>query len=200
VLSQTLTSGSVAARPGPSPKQPRKDQLRNRRALLDAARRVFRERGVEASIDQVARASGVAPSTLYRHFATKAGLIEALMDELADGSRQIAADAAKIPDAWDALAYVFVHGCVLGDEDLALFDALARTSEQAEARAARATADAIAGAVGRARAAGALRADIDASQVAGLMRLVHQSRSRDVTGTAVRVILDGLKPQTRRAR
>ncbi len=84
---------------------------------------------------------------------------------------------------------------MLGDEDMALFDALARTSQRADERAVQATTEAIGSAVGRAHAAGALRHDIDASQVAGLMRLVDQSRSREVTGTAARIIMDGLKPQ-----
>lgn len=64
----------------PPPKE-RADAARNRAAVLDAAARLFAERGVEAvSMDQVAAAAGVGKGTLFRRFGDKAGLAAALLD------------------------------------------------------------------------------------------------------------------------
>jgi AcrR family transcriptional regulator len=55
---------------------------RNRRRVLIAAERLFAERGIDGvTMDDVAAAAGVGKGTLYRRFATKAGLGVALLDE-----------------------------------------------------------------------------------------------------------------------
>ncbi|HEU5026445.1 MAG TPA: helix-turn-helix domain-containing protein [Spirillospora sp.] len=64
----------------PPPKE-RADAARNRAAVLEAAGRLFAERGVEAvSMDQVAAEAGVGKGTLFRRFGDKAGLAVALLD------------------------------------------------------------------------------------------------------------------------
>jgi AcrR family transcriptional regulator len=69
-----LQSGSIP--------MPRADAERNRIAILDAARQLFAERGVEAvSMDDVAAAAGVGKGTLYRRVGDRAGLALALLDE-----------------------------------------------------------------------------------------------------------------------
>ncbi len=61
---------------------PRVDAERNRIAILEAARRLFAERGVDAvSMDDVAAAAGVGKGTLYRRMGDRAGLALALLDE-----------------------------------------------------------------------------------------------------------------------
>src|SRR5437868_14780301 len=57
----------------------------NRRRIVAAARRLLAQRrGVAAfTVDAVAREAGVARMTVYYQFDSKAGLIEALFDELA---------------------------------------------------------------------------------------------------------------------
>ncbi|MFI6507474.1 TetR/AcrR family transcriptional regulator [Streptosporangium sp. NPDC050855] len=63
------------------PQRERADAARNRAAVLEAAARLFAERGVEAvSMDQVAAAAGVGKGTLFRRFGDKAGLAAALLD------------------------------------------------------------------------------------------------------------------------
>lgn len=53
-----------------------------KRSILDAAERLFAEKGYEgSSIRDVARATGVADGTIYNYFANK----EALLDELVRG-------------------------------------------------------------------------------------------------------------------
>ncbi|MET7617826.1 helix-turn-helix domain-containing protein [Streptomyces sp. NPDC005408] len=64
------------------PRKERVDAARNRVAVLDAAARLFAERGVEAvSMDQIAAAAGVGKGTLFRRFTDKSGLAVALLDE-----------------------------------------------------------------------------------------------------------------------
>jgi AcrR family transcriptional regulator len=59
----------------------RADAARNRQLLLDAAREAFDRHGVSASLDDIARAAGVGPGTLYRHFPTRDQLVLAVIDE-----------------------------------------------------------------------------------------------------------------------
>ena len=52
-----------------------------RNAILDAAAEVFGAKGFEAShMDDVARVAGIAKGLLYKHFASKDALFEALVD------------------------------------------------------------------------------------------------------------------------
>ena len=55
----------------------RADAQRNRSLLLAAAVRLFSEKGLEATLDAIAREAGVGIGTLYRHFPTREALIEA---------------------------------------------------------------------------------------------------------------------------
>lgn len=74
---------------------PRVDAQRNRERILDVAREAFTERGVEASLDEIARRAEVGPGTLYRHFPTRHALIEAVyrseVEKLAEAAERLAA-------------------------------------------------------------------------------------------------------------
>ena len=60
----------------------RSDAARNRRAVLEAARALFDERGVTCvTMEEISRAAGVGKGTLYRRFPNKGLLCEALLDE-----------------------------------------------------------------------------------------------------------------------
>src|SRR3712207_7727677 len=56
----------------------RADARRNFDALIAAARDVFSEQGVSASLEDVARRAGVGIGTLYRNFPTRQELVEAV--------------------------------------------------------------------------------------------------------------------------
>ncbi|MFC5993806.1 TetR/AcrR family transcriptional regulator [Pseudonocardia hispaniensis] len=67
----------------------RADAVRNRARVLEAAERLFAERGVAAvSMDDVVAAAGVGKGTLYRRFGDKSGLAGALLDERERALRQ----------------------------------------------------------------------------------------------------------------
>ncbi|MFC4587793.1 TetR/AcrR family transcriptional regulator [Sphaerisporangium corydalis] len=51
-----------------------------RRALLDAADRVIRREGPQASMVSIAAEAGISKPILYRHFGDKSGLYQALAD------------------------------------------------------------------------------------------------------------------------
>lgn len=62
----------------------RADAQRNYERIVEAARAAFRERGYDTSLDQIAKDAGVGPGTLYRHFATRDDLIDAVMKSWVD--------------------------------------------------------------------------------------------------------------------
>jgi AcrR family transcriptional regulator len=57
----------------------RADAQRNRERLVEVAREVFKERGLDAPLDEIARRAGVGAGTLYRHFPTREALHDAVM-------------------------------------------------------------------------------------------------------------------------
>ncbi len=63
-----------------SPRRERRDAAANRRHILAAARTLFAAHGVDqTSMNEIARVAGVGPGTLYRRYAHKGQLCEALL-------------------------------------------------------------------------------------------------------------------------
>jgi AcrR family transcriptional regulator len=73
------------------------DGLRNREPLLVAAIQVFEEKGLETSVPDVAGVAGAGTGTLYRRFASKDALIEALVCEVLEATIVMAREAAGSP-------------------------------------------------------------------------------------------------------
>ncbi|WNM30375.1 helix-turn-helix domain-containing protein [Streptomyces sp. Li-HN-5-11] len=89
---------------GEPPPVRRRDALRNRALLVATAREVFAEQGLDAPLDEIARRAGVGNATLYRHFPSRAALVDevfrdALTETTAAGERARGAE-----DAWAGLA------------------------------------------------------------------------------------------------
>jgi AcrR family transcriptional regulator len=110
----------------------RADAKRNYDKLVETAGRVFRERGYDAPLDDIAKQAGVGPGTLYRHFPTRDALIDAVMQNWIAGVND-SADKALAHEgeprdrlmAWfeEYAARLTVHKgvaakitCALGDE------------------------------------------------------------------------------------
>ena len=91
--------------PAASPQRlPRKDAVRNRALLVEAAATAFREGGLGVSVNAIARDAGVNIATLYRHFPTKdhlvAAVLEAVLEPLAaarDHALAAEDDARQLP-------------------------------------------------------------------------------------------------------
>jgi AcrR family transcriptional regulator len=79
----------------------RKDAARNRELLIEAARAVFAQRGLEASLDEIAHHAGLGVGTAYRHFSNKYDLARALMEQTIE---QIVASAEQAQADPDPLA------------------------------------------------------------------------------------------------
>ena len=79
----------------------RRDAQERRDKLIAAAQREFAARGVDASLEKIARDAGVAIGTLYRHFPTRLDLLMAAskprLQEFLDG----AAKALEMDDPWE---------------------------------------------------------------------------------------------------
>ncbi|MEV7676787.1 TetR/AcrR family transcriptional regulator [Streptomyces sp. NPDC007872] len=72
----------------------RADARRNHERLLTEARAAFAGRGADAPLEEIARRAGVGIGTLYRHFPTRAdllnGVFQEALAELLDRSRALA--------------------------------------------------------------------------------------------------------------
>jgi AcrR family transcriptional regulator len=80
----------------------RRHARRNHELLVEAAREVFAERGVEASLEEIARRAGVGIGTLYRHFATRDALVEAVFERRIGEFAALGEEAAEEADGWRA--------------------------------------------------------------------------------------------------
>ncbi|MEU6803843.1 TetR/AcrR family transcriptional regulator [Streptomyces neyagawaensis] len=68
---------------------PRRTAAQTREHLLDVAHDLFYWNGIRAvGVDRIAAEAGVAPTTLYRLFASKDDLIAAYVERAADGYRE----------------------------------------------------------------------------------------------------------------
>ncbi|MFI5774374.1 TetR/AcrR family transcriptional regulator [Streptomyces sp. NPDC051658] len=87
----------------------RADAARSRRRILDAAREVFLERGLDAPLDLIVRRAGVGPATLYRRYPDREALVRDLTGDLLTRLESAAETAAAVDG--DAFAAVrrFVH-------------------------------------------------------------------------------------------
>ena len=89
----------------------RTDAQRNRERILETAKDAFTRFGADASLDEIARQSGVGAGTLYRHFSSRDALIEAVyrteVEKLAMAARRFAEEMPPI-EALRAWMLLFV--------------------------------------------------------------------------------------------
>ena len=81
----------------------RSDATRNRATLLDAAARLFAERGFDVSMAEIAAAAGVGRTTLLRNFPTRMELASAIFEQSMGSMRDLAARQTGQPDDFAAL-------------------------------------------------------------------------------------------------
>jgi len=95
----------------PITRKPRTDAVRNRERILEVAKDAFTRFGADASLDDIAKQSGVGAGTLYRHFPTRDALIEAVyrseVEKLAAAERKFTETMAPL-DALRAWMLLFV--------------------------------------------------------------------------------------------
>jgi AcrR family transcriptional regulator len=79
----------------------RRDARESRDKLIAAAQREFAVRGVDASLEKIARDAGVAIGTLYRHFPTRLDLLMAALRPRLQEFLNGAAKALEMNDPWE---------------------------------------------------------------------------------------------------
>jgi AcrR family transcriptional regulator len=116
----------MAVEPGQAPRL-RKDAERNRRRILTAAREVFRDRGVGATLNDVAHHAGVGVGTVYRRFSDKEELIDALFDDMVETVDGHLREALDEPDAWLGLTRALERTCEVQSFDRGLREVMLGT-------------------------------------------------------------------------
>jgi len=98
----------------------RKDAERNRQRVLVAARELFAIRGLEATLNDVAHHAGVGVGTVYRRFATKEELLDAIFEDSIDQVVRLAETALQQEHSWDGFVWFVEHLCELMATDRGL--------------------------------------------------------------------------------
>lgn len=94
----------------------RRDAERNRQRILAAAAEVFTEHGLDATLDEVARAAGVGIGTVYRRFPDKESLVAELFRTRVDTLVTVAEEACAALDPWQGvLTYLEFAAAALAD-------------------------------------------------------------------------------------
>jgi AcrR family transcriptional regulator len=145
----------------------RRDAERNRGRILEAARAVFAERGLCATLDDIAVEAGVGVGTVYRRFPNKDDLIDALFEERMAAVAEIAERALEADDAWEGLVGFVTGAAQLQAEDRGLKELLLGTGRGCDqvSRARERIEPLAREIVARAHAAGALRPGIEAQDL-----------------------------------
>ncbi len=140
----------------------RADAARNRARLLEAAKAVFAERGLDATMDEVARRAGVGVGTAYRRFRNRDDLIAALFEERLDEFMARLDEALADDDPWRGLSRFLECSMEMQAEDRGFKELLLQSAEGRERmRLFRARIrPLVAELVRRAQEAGELRADV----------------------------------------
>jgi AcrR family transcriptional regulator len=181
----------------------RADAQRNHDRLLAAAETALNAHGASASLDDIAKAAGVGNATLYRHFPTRAKLIEAVYDQRIHALCAAAAQLAQAREPARALhewlRAVVVHitdSRVLADAFMAAYDGPADTQPPQVAAWHSAIYDAALPLLTAARSAGAIRPDLDVMELMALTTAVARAGDPAQAGRFFDVLLEGIIPRS----
>jgi AcrR family transcriptional regulator len=183
----------------------RRDAQRNRELLLAAARELFAERGLAVTLDDVAHRAGVGVGTAYRRFGSRDELIDALFEQRMQEIVALADEALVDEDPWRALTIFLERLVELQAADRGLKEVLLGTKEGRErsCRVRDKVRPRAVELVRRAQAAGALRADFDASDLpllqimVGAIADVATPDRPDLWRRFLGLLLDGLRAEGR---
>ena len=181
----------------------RRDAERNRQRILKAAAEVFNERGLDVSLDEIARHAGVGVGTVYRRFRTKEELVEALFMDRLDAVATIADEANANPDAWCGLVSFMerMAEIMAGDVGLRQMLMFATYGRDLVAVARQRNEPLVARLVQRAQAAGQLRADIQQTDIPFIVFMLteaaHLGYAADpgIWRRYLTLVLDGMQPR-----
>jgi AcrR family transcriptional regulator len=193
------TTASPDARAPGAARAQRADAQTNRARILDAAQEVFGRGGESASTEEVARLAGVGIATVFRHFPTKAALLDAVLVRRFARLRERAGRLATSEDPGGALRQMFTDMVDDAPSKIAIAEALAEAGDEgAEAeQASQKLRQAVGVLLARAQAAGAVRADVQLPELYALLigmsrAAAYASLEPQVRARALEVLFDGL--------
>lgn len=172
-VDSTAASTAVAAAAS-VPRPLRRDAELNRQRIMVAARDVFAERGLEATLDEVARQAGVGVGTVYRRFLDKEALVEALFEESFGQVVARAEQALEAPDPWDGIVTLLTEMAEKQAADRGLRDIMLSESYGRDrvARMRERMQPLMEQVVERAQRQGMLRGDFRAGDVPALLMMI----------------------------
>jgi AcrR family transcriptional regulator len=179
----------------------RSDATRNRQQLLAVATRVIASGHGTPSMRAIASEAGVGIATLYRHFPTRESLVEAVyrdqVTRLVTGAHEL---LAQLPPAAALRKWMDLFGDWIAAKHGMLDTLLAMISsgEISHAQTRTELLAAINEILDAGRAAGDLRADITAEDIAasliGIFTVAPPPEHRDRTRRLLNILIDGLRP------
>jgi AcrR family transcriptional regulator len=183
----------------------RADAQRNLVRVLDAAREVFAEQGIDAPVTDIAERAGVGVGTIFRRFPTKDDLLVAVVEQRTAQLIDAADAALESPDPGAALRGFMETAAAMQISDVCWCEADADLFGRDGIRE---LIDVLVGKMGelltRAQTAGHVRTDVSALDIPVLLMAVAKSGlmlEDAVPGAWKRylgIILDGLRPEAAR--
>jgi AcrR family transcriptional regulator len=181
----------------------RADAARNRELILQTARKCFAERGLSVTLNDIAHEAGVGVGTVYRRFADKDSLIEALLATKFDAMNAAAARAAEEIDPRESLRLYLMGVFEFRARDRALADTIVRAgkSRPSIVHERDRLETQVSEIIGRARDAGVVRAGFDYRDLPMLTAMIGavadatRAHDADAWRRYAQVVIDGVLPQ-----
>ena len=178
----------------------RADARRNRAAVIEAAKQLFAEQGLDAQMPDVAKQAKAGVGTVYRHFPTKDDLIGALVAERFERLAQNAREGLRTPDPWEGIADFIRFAAEIQADDRGLCEVMGSRPEMMDAAAyAVGLPELCEQLVKRAQRSRQLRRDLtweDIPMIACSLGRITQATTGPATGRwprLVEIVLDGLR-------
>jgi AcrR family transcriptional regulator len=185
----------------------RSDARRNRDLIVRTVRDLLLVRGPHVPMEEIAKEAGVGVGTLYRHFPDRYDLLkEVAIQNMARAVGEVDAALAEEPDGWHCLGRVVrrFYELRIGDPIPLVAPQLvdrARTDPDLR-NARRAAATALGRLLDRAKADGAVRADLAVADILTLATarpepsaLFGEQLAGHLQERHLRLVLDGLRPR-----
>jgi AcrR family transcriptional regulator len=179
----------------------RSDATRNRGQLLAVATRVIASADATPSMRAIASEAGVGIATLYRHFPTRESLVEAVyrdqVTRLVTGANDL---LTQLPPAAALRKWMDLFGDWVATKNGMLDTLLAmiKSGEITHAQTRIELLTAISEILDVGRAAGDLRADITAEDIAasllGIFTVAPPPEHKDRANRLLNILIDGLRP------
>ena len=180
----------------------RVDARANRGRILDIAEEVFGKGGESASTEEVARLAGVGIATVFRHFPTKAALLEAVLVQRFDHLREQAEALLHATHPGAAFFDFFRHLVADATGKIAITEALLEAGGDGSdaAQASDGLRRAVGALLQQAQRAGAVRNDVELPEVYALLvatsrASAHAHVEEEVRDRMLAIVFDGLAPR-----